>query len=82
MKLKKSTFYVYKIEYLEYIILRDGVKIDLKKIYIIKEWLTPKNIFKVLFFLGFINFYYRFIKEYLKVAINLINLIKKNTKWV
>ena len=77
VKLKKSIFYTYKVNYLEYIISDRGIKMDSEKIYIIKEWPTLKNGFKVLFFLEFTNFYYKFIKEYLKVIISLINLTKK-----
>ena len=66
VKLKKSAFYITKIKYLGYIILRNGIKIDPEKIRIIIKWLTPKNISEVQFFLGFINFYYRFIKILLK----------------
>ena len=53
---------------------------DSKRIRAIIKWLTPKNISKVLSFLGFINFYYRFIKEYSKITANLMSLIKKGTK--
>ena len=45
--IKKSVFYVYKVEYLGYIITESGIKIDPVKISIIEGWLTPKNIFKV-----------------------------------
>ena len=54
---------------------------DPKKIYIIQEWLILKNISEVLLFLGFVNFYQRFIKEYSKVTAELIKLIKKDTPW-
>ena len=82
VKLEKSVFYIQKVEYLEYIISGEGVKIDPKKIYAIMKWPVLKNIFEILFFLRFANFYRRSIKEYLKVAINLINLSKKDTKWI
>ena len=55
---------------------------NFKKICIIKKKPTLKDILKVLFFLGFMNFYRRFIKKYLKVAINLTNLTKKDTDWI
>ena len=35
VKLEKSIFYVYKIEYLDYIIAESGVTMDLEKISII-----------------------------------------------
>ena len=78
MKLEKSVFYIYKIKYLDYIIAESGVKMDPKKISIIAGWPTPKNIYEVQFFLGFINFYYRFIEKYSEVTVSLINLTKKN----
>ena len=80
VKLEKSIFYIYKVEYLGYIISEDGVKMVPKKIYIIRKWPTLKKKLEVFFFWGFINFYRRFIKEYLKVAISLINLTKKDVK--
>ena len=59
----------------------EGVKMDFKKIYIIIRWPILRNISEVLSFLGFANFYGRFIKEYLKVAISLMSLIKKDFRW-
>ena len=50
---------------------------DPKKISIIIGWLILKNISGVQFFLGFINFYYRFIEKYFEIAVSLINLTKK-----
>ena len=82
MKLEKSTFYIYKMNYLGYIISDKEVKMNPEKIHVIKKWPILRNISKVLFFLRFTNFYYRFIKEYSKIAISLTNLIKKDTKWV
>ena len=82
VKLEKSIFYVHKIEYLGYIITESGVKMDPKKISTIAGWLILKNVYKVQFFLGFINFYCRFIKGYSEVAASLTNLTKKDNLWV
>ena len=68
---------MYKVEYLGYVITESEIKIDPVKIGIIKGWPTPKNIFEVQSFLGFTNFYRRFIKKYSEVTTSLINLIKK-----
>ena len=51
---------------------------DPEKISTIIKWPTPKNVSEVQFFLGFANFYRRFIEKYSVVATNLINLIKKD----
>ena len=64
-----------------YIIKNRGVKINPGKIRAIMKWLTLRNVFEVLFFLGFINFYRRFIKGYLKIILSLTNLIKKDIMW-
>ena len=80
MKLEKSVFYTQKIKYLGYIITKSGVQINPEKINIIIKWPRLKNVSEVQFFLGFINFYWRFIKKYFEIAISLINLIKKDCK--
>ena len=82
VKIEKSVFYIYKVEYLGYIITESKIKIDPVKIGIIKGWPTPRNISEVQSFLEFINFYRRFIKEYLRIAVSLINLTKKGQPWV
>ena len=51
---------------------------DSVKISIIKGWPTPRNISEVQLFLGFINFYCRFIENYSEVAGSLTNLTKKS----
>ena len=82
VKLEKSIFYIYKIEYLGYIIAENRIKMDPIKISMIKGWPTPGNISEVQSFLEFTNFYYRFIKKYSQITANLINLTKKGYKWV
>ena len=82
VKLEKSIFYIYKVDYLKYIISDKGIKMDPKKVCAIEEQPILRNVSKVLSFLGFTNFYYRFIKEYLRVALDLINLTKKDAKQV
>ena len=54
----------------------EGLKIDPKKVNIIIEWKTPRCIKDVQSFLGFANFYRRFIKGYSKIAALLVNLTK------
>ena len=54
----------------------EGLKIDPKKVNIIIEWKTPCYIKDVQSFLGFANFYRRFIKGYSKIAAPLVNLTK------
>jgi hypothetical protein len=54
---------------------------DPKKLEAIEKWPQPKNIIEVQEFLGFANFYRRFIRGYSELVIPLTNLIKKDVKF-
>src|SRR2546429_5360607 len=47
----------------------------------IKEWKAPKNVKEVQSFLGFANFYRKFIKLYSKICAPLMDLTKKGLPW-
>jgi len=51
------------------------------KVQTIKDWPTPKTMKEVQAFLGFANFYRRFICDYSKIAIPLTILTKKDKKF-
>ena len=42
----------------------DGIKVDPEKTQVIYDWNVPSTIREVQSFLGFCNFYQRFIKDY------------------
>ena len=65
--------------YLGYILSVDGVKVDPKKVSIIINWREPNTIRGVRGFLGFCNFYRRFIRDYGRVAKPLWHLTKEGT---
>ena len=80
----KCTFHVKEIPYLGLIIIIKGVKMNSAKVSIIVKWLTLMNIKDVQSFLSFVNFYWRFIYGYSKLASPLICLIKKDVlfEWI
>ena len=51
------------------------------KIKIIQDWLEPKKVKDIQSFLGFANFYYRFIFNYLDIIIPLTCLTQKDISW-
>ena len=55
----------------------DGIRIDPDKIQAIVEWATPMHLKQVQAFLGFINFYRRFIRGFSKLAKPLVKLTRK-----
>jgi len=61
LRLEKCEFYKQQIEYLGLVILENEVSMDLVKVAGVQEWPTPENKTDVQAFLGFMNFYQRFI---------------------
>jgi hypothetical protein len=78
--IKKSEFNITSIKFLGLVITTKGLKIDTIKIETICNWPTPRNIYNILLFLRFCNFYRRFIKNFLSLAIPLSKITKSITK--
>jgi hypothetical protein len=78
---EKCEFEKTRIEYLGLIILENRVEMDLVKVAGVADWLEPCNKREVQSFLGFANFYHRFIKDFSHHARPLFNLTKNKQKW-
>jgi len=59
--IKKYEFYIIKTDFIGFIIKLRRISIDLKKIKAIVNWQDPENIISLRLFLGFCNYYKRFI---------------------
>ncbi|GJP30198.1 hypothetical protein CLOM_g23263 [Closterium sp. NIES-68] len=83
VKLSKSDFALEKVQFLGHIVSAQGVHVDPKKIEAVRTWKTPENVKELWQFLGFANYYNRFVPQYAKIAAPITNLLKKNTpyKW-
>ena len=79
---KKSQWYSSKVEFLRYIISEDGITMSIEKVQAVKDWPTLKTVKNIQEFLGFPNFYRRFIENFVKVAQPLKELTKGKTPWV
>jgi hypothetical protein len=73
---KKCEFFTDKVEFLGYIVSSSGVEMDARRVAAIAEWPTPKSYNDIQVFLGFTNFYRRFIHQYSKVAAPLTSLLR------
>ena len=51
-KLSKCDFYIDRIHYLGHIISDEGISVDPEKIEAIMNWLTPRNVSDVRYFMG------------------------------
>jgi hypothetical protein len=81
LKPSKCHFEVHKIEFLGMILENGTVTMDPIKVAGVAEWKEPKNVRDVRKFLGFCNFYRRFIRGFSQIAKPLNNLLKKGAKW-
>lgn len=83
LDIRKCEFEVQATKYLGFIIEAGrGVRMDPEKINAILAWESPKSVKEVRGFIGFANFYRRFIKDISFIADPLIRLTKKNTPFV
>ena len=81
LKPDKCEFEQTKVEYLGVIISYNSVEMDPVKVVGVAEWPAPNNRKGVQSFLGFINFYQRFIQDFSHHARPLFNLTKNDVKW-
>ena len=75
LKPSKCKFFKQELTYLGHVVSKNGIQIDSKKIEAIQKWSIPTNVTEVHSFLGFTNYYHRFIKKYVQVAKPLYQLI-------
>lgn len=75
--LKKCEFHVTETKFLGFIVGTDGVSTDPEKIAAVRNWKPPNTVKGVQSFLGFCNFYRKFVPEYSRVAKPLTALTKK-----
>ena len=78
--IKKCAFNVKRVKYLGLIITTEGIEMDPAKVEAIQAWKKPKDLRDVQSFLGFANFYRRFIPAYSRIAAPLSALTKKESK--
>jgi len=81
INLQKSTFHTDSVEFLGYGISPQGIHMIDRKIKKVKEWPVLRKVKDIQEFLGFANFYRRFIKRFSKVAYLLTELTRKNQAW-
>ena len=60
-KLTKCRFEVPRVKFLEYVVGKEGVSTDPEKTQAVRDWNPPKTVKQLQAFLGFINFYQKFI---------------------
>ena len=77
----KCSFHEDTVEYLGFILSPNGLSMDPGKVSAILEWPEPRKVKDIQSFLGFANFYRRFISDYSKITVPLTRLTRKGTPW-
>ena len=76
---KKSKFYLSEVDYCGFIVGQNSIKPNPAKIEAIRDWTQPRTVTEVRSFLGLLNYYRRFIKNYTELANPLLELTKKDS---
>ncbi|KAK3519785.1 hypothetical protein QTP70_004948 [Hemibagrus guttatus] len=80
LKAEKCLFHQPSVQFFGYVIDRSGVHMDEKKVTAVRDCPTPTSVKELQQFLGFANFYRRFIKGYSSVTSPLTNLLRNKPK--
>ena len=79
---KKCVFWKKEIQFLGYTIKDNEVHLEDQKLDCIAKWQRPNTIKQLRSFLGFVNFYSKFVENFSLIATPLYNLTKKNKKFI
>ena len=80
---EKCVFAQPQVEYLGYIVSRDGIRASPEKTKAVQNYPTPTNVKEVRSFLGLASFYRRLVPEFARLAKPLTELLRKDVqfKW-
>ncbi|KAL0186347.1 hypothetical protein M9458_018017, partial [Cirrhinus mrigala] len=80
LKAEKCSFHLPSVQFLGYIIDQQGVRMDERKVSAVVSWPEPTTIKELQKFLGFSNFYRRFINSYSNITAPLTTLLRGKPK--
>src|SRR5258708_23954176 len=81
LRLEKCKFKCQEVDYLGLVISKDHVVMDPIKVQGVTDWPQPVKVKDVQSFIGFVNFYWRFICDFSEIACPLHALTHKLKAW-
>jgi len=81
VKLEKCKWKMWEVGFLGVVIGPEGIEIVKVKVKGMLEWPTSKCVKDVQKFLGLVNYYCRFIQDFVSIARLLHDMVKKDRKW-
>ena len=82
LKAKKCILFSRQVKFLGHVISEEGITTDPDKVQSVVDWHPPRTTRQVRSFVGMVNYYNRFIKDYATIAAPLQELMKKNVRFV
>jgi len=81
IKPEKCEWKVKEVGFLRVVIGPDGIKMEKEKVRGVLEWPTPKCVKNVQKFLGLVNYYRRFVKDFAEIARPMHRLVQEQERW-
>jgi len=81
VNIDKCNFHIPKVEFVGFQIGTQGVQMSQKKVEDILDWPAPRSVKEVQEFLGFDNFYHRFIQGFSKLTLPIQTLTHNGVMW-
>jgi Reverse transcriptase (RNA-dependent DNA polymerase) len=78
---KECDFHSKFVDYPGHMIGPNGLQMDPAKVKVIQDWPEPRKVKDIQSFLGFANFYRRYIHNYSNIVVPLTCLTQKNISW-
>ena len=69
------------VEFLGFHCSVSAIRMNEEKVQVILDWPEPRNVRDIQSFLGFANFYHRFILRYSDIIIPMTRLLQKDAPW-
>ena len=82
VKLSKCHFSQTSVKFLGHVLSQGEIKPNPEKIEAIKQWKQPNDVGAIRSFLGVVGWYRKFIPHFAEVAVPLVRLTRKNTKFI
>jgi hypothetical protein len=81
LKPEKCEFHAKEVAFVGFLISENGVRMDPAKVEAVTSWPTPKSAHDIQVFLGFANFYRRFIDAYSDITKPITALLRKEAQF-
>ncbi len=73
--LKKCRFHEDEVRFLGFVVMAQDIRMEEKRIEVVKDWPESQSVRDIQVFLGFANFYRRFIRNFSRIAAPLISML-------